>query len=80
MQLSGEQRIDMDGKVNSVLNAVMQKIYMERKPLPDTPRTVVRYEKVQDRVFSEMWFMTPGCSHDKKWRMHHVQLWKRAFC
>ncbi len=55
----------MDGKVNSVLNAVMQKIYMERKPLPDTPRTVVRYEKVQDRVFSEMWFMTPGCSHDK---------------
>lgn len=55
----------MDRKVNPVLRAIMQKIYSNRKPLPAKPRTAVRYEKVQDRIFSEVWFMTPGCSHDR---------------
>ena len=52
-------------KVNLVLHSVMQKIYMNRKPLPENPRISVRYEKVQDKVFSEVWFMTLGCSHDR---------------
>lgn len=55
----------MDRKVNLALRAVMRKIYWNRKPLPKKPRTVVRYERVQDKVFSEVWFMTPGCSHDR---------------
>ena len=55
----------MDRKVNPVLRDIMKKIYTDRKPLPEYPRTAVRYEVVQDRVFSEVWFMTQGCSHDQ---------------
>ena len=55
----------MDRKVNPVLRDIMQKIYRDRKPLPENPRTVVRYEVVQGRLFSEIWFMTQGCFHDK---------------
>lgn len=57
--------MNREKKVNPVLHAVMQKIYTERKPLPENPRISVRYERVQDRVFSEVWFMTPGCCHDR---------------
>lgn len=55
----------MEKNVNPVLQFVMQEIYKKRKPLPEIPRTVIRYEKVQDKVFSEIWFMTPGCAHDR---------------
>lgn len=55
----------MDKKVNQVLRIIMHKIYADRIALPEYPRTDARYEKVQDRVFSEVWFMTPGCSHDR---------------
>lgn len=57
--------MSIDRKVNTVLRDTMRKIYQERKPLPENPKTVVRYEKVKDRAFSEIWFMTPGCSHDR---------------
>lgn len=65
MQLSGEERMNRDKKVNPILHIATQKIYRSRKTLPETPRISVRYEKVQDGVFSEVWFMTPGCSHDR---------------
>ena len=68
MSLFGKQRtrgIGMEKNVNPVLQFVMQEIYKKRKPLPEIPRTVVRYEKVQDKIFSEIWFMTPGCAHDR---------------
>lgn len=68
MSLFGKQRtrgIGMEKNVNPVLQFVMQEIYKKRKPLPEIPRTVVRYEKVQDKIFSEIWFMTPGCTHDR---------------
>lgn len=52
-------------KINPILNLITQKIYQDRKPLPEMPRISTRYEKVQDKVFSEIWFMTPGCSHDR---------------
>lgn len=55
----------MKRRVNPVLRAIMQKIYRERMPLPEEPKIVARYEKVQGRVFSEVWFMTPGCFHDR---------------
>ncbi len=55
----------MDKKINQVLRIIMRKIYEERMLLPEYPRTEVRYEKVQDGVLSDVWFMTPGCSHDR---------------
>ncbi|GFI23660.1 hypothetical protein IMSAGC011_02450 [Lachnospiraceae bacterium] len=55
----------MDNRINQVLRRIMYKIYEQRKSSPKYPRTEVRYEKVQDRTFSEVWFMTLGCSHDR---------------
>lgn len=55
----------MSRRKNPVLRIIMQDIYRNRRPLPENPRTAVRFERVQDRVFSEVWFMTPGCSHDR---------------
>lgn len=55
----------MDKKNNQVLRIIMRRIYADRIALPEYPRTDARYEKVQDRVFSEVWFMTQGCSHDR---------------
>lgn len=52
-------------KINPILSLITQKIYKDRKPLPEMPRISARYEKVQDKAFSEIWFMTPGCSHDR---------------
>lgn len=51
-------------KVNPILRQIMAEIYQKRAPLPKEPLTNVRTELVQDRPFCEIWFMTPGCSHD----------------
>lgn len=53
-------------KVNPILRTVMKRIYENRVPLPLNTITSVRYERVQDEVFSDVWFMTPGCAHDRK--------------
>lgn len=57
--------MNRDRKINPVLSLITRKIYKGRKPLPEMPRISARYERVQDKVFSEVWFMTPGCSHDR---------------
>lgn len=53
-------------KVNPVLRKVMARIYQERRPLRKDQLAVIRTERVNDRFFCEVWFMTGGCSHDAK--------------
>lgn len=58
--------MDVYGKVNPVLRAIMQNVYQERKALPSDILTSVRTETVNDKSFCEVWFITKGCSHDAK--------------
>lgn len=51
-------------KVNPILRRIMAAIYRDRPSLPADPKVQARTERVQDGVFYEIWFMTPGCSHD----------------
>lgn len=55
---------DSHSRVNPVLRRIMAEIYRERAPLSAENLTNVRVERVRDRAFCEIWFMTPGCSHD----------------
>lgn len=56
---------DIYSKVNPILRNAMKRIYMDRRPLDKNQRTVVRVERVHDKAFCEIWFMTEGCSHDR---------------
>ena len=51
-------------RVNPILRRIMAEIYRKRTPLPKENLTNVRMERVRDQAFCEIWFMTPGCSHD----------------
>lgn len=51
-------------KVNPVLRKVMAQIYQERRPLRPDQLAIMRKERVNNRAFCEVWFMTGGCSHD----------------
>lgn len=53
-------------KVNPILRTFMENIYEKRVALPIEPKSVVRFEKVMDGTFCEVWFMTQGCTHDSK--------------
>lgn len=55
---------DCYSRVNPILRRIMAEIYQKRAPLPRGSLTNVRVERVQDQAFCEIWFMTPGCSHD----------------
>lgn len=55
---------DAHNRVNPVLRQIAAEIYRGRTPLPTDTLTNVRVERVRDRAFCEVWFMTPGCSHD----------------
>lgn len=55
---------DIHSRVNPILRQIMAEIYRKRTPLPAEILTNVRREKVRDQTFCEIWFMTPGCSHD----------------
>ena len=51
-------------KVNPVLRQIMHTVYSRRKNLPPSILTNLRFERVNDQAFCELWFMTKGCSHD----------------
>lgn len=53
-------------KVNPILRMIMSDIYYRRSPLPSDILASSRRETVNDMIFSEIWFMTPGCSHDMR--------------
>lgn len=55
---------DEYSKVNPILRRIMAEIYRKRTPLPKKSLTNARMERVRDQAFCEIWFMTPGCSHD----------------
>lgn len=51
-------------RVNPILRGIMAEIYRKRTPLSRENLTNVRMERVRNQAFCEIWFMTPGCSHD----------------
>lgn len=50
---------------NEVLKKITKQIYETRTSLDIKEKVFCRYEKVQDGVFAEIWFMTEGCKHDR---------------
>lgn len=53
-------------QVNPVLLSVMQQIYQSRQYFPIQYYADTRLERVNDRTFCQMFFLSKGCSHDAK--------------
>ncbi|MGF0032208.1 radical SAM protein [Bariatricus sp. SGI.154] len=51
---------------NIVLKKITRHIYEERMPLPEYQKTNIRIERVNNRNFAELWFLTAGCRHDRQ--------------
>lgn len=47
------------------LESITKRLYEERQSLDKLQKVFCRYEKVDNGVFVEIWFMTEGCKHDR---------------
>lgn len=58
--------IDLYKKENPVLSSIMQKVFLSRDNFPVEYLASLRKEIVNNMISGQLWFISGGCSHEKK--------------
>lgn len=57
--------IDSYEEINPVLRQIMKSVFNSRRNFPVEYHSSLRKEVVNDKLSCQLWFISPGCSHDK---------------
>lgn len=60
------ERTDSYEKVNPILRDIMKTVFDSRRIFPVEYLSSLRKEIVNDKMSCQLWFISPGCSHDNR--------------